>query len=158
MRRKTDFKYLENMNNNEKIEFLLEFQKIQHYYKVMFDIEILGVFYRKNLDKLMDKTVKSKDYLSNLRIGAFPFYIKIRDKNKKIFRIKKIRGCLDYLKLRNSSSEFNKSFLRNILTALDESIGEYCRYMYIDKIDNSSVMELLKKNEDINSKFIYHGK
>ena len=30
--------------------------------------------------------------------------------------------------------------------------------MYIDRIDNNSVVELIKRNDELNSKFIYSGK
>ena len=158
MKRKTDFKYLETMNENEKANFLFEIQKLKHYYKEMFDIEIIDIYYRKNIDKLMDRVMKSKDYLSNMRIGVFPITIKIKDNNKKVFKIKNIKGNIDFLKFRTSEIEAGKAFLRNILTETDERIGNYCRYMYIDRIDNNSVVELIKRNDELNSKFIYSGK
>ena len=60
MKRKTDFKYLETMNENEKANFLFEIQKLKHYYKEMFDIEIIDIYYRKNIDKLMDRVRKHR--------------------------------------------------------------------------------------------------
>ena len=91
-----DFKILEEKD----INFELASNRIAFYYKKVFNIEILNLFYKRNLKKTSDKNVKLSNYIEVLPIEVFDFYILIKDNNKKIFKYKLLKATYDGRKYR----------------------------------------------------------
>ena len=66
--------------------------KIAYYYKEVFNIEIVGLLYKKNLNRKINKEIKNNNCLEIVGISTFDFFILIKDNNKKITGISKKRN------------------------------------------------------------------
>ena len=141
---------LEEMENNlDKRKFITQEMRIKTYYKEVFNIEIKEVFYKAGLEKASDKSIKSKNYLSNLRILCFPIVIWIKDNNKKIFKHKFIKGNYNGALYRKENNK-NLSFRQQIYCFVDTILCEYCQKEYLNKMNNETIEMIIKKNDQIN--------
>lgn len=143
-----DFDYLEKQDEN----FKLVSNRIAFYYKEVFNIEILNLFYKKNLKEVTDKNIKLPNYLEALKVEAFDFYILIRDNNKKFFKYRVLKALYDNKKYRDEGNRY-VSFLENLYFFVDECLCQYCQKHYLNKHNTKQINMILEKDKEINNNY-----
>lgn len=143
-----DFKTLEEKDLN----FELISNRIAYYYKEVFNIEIINLFYKRNYKKMNDKNISLSNYLEILRIEVFDFYILVKDNNKKIFKYKLIKSRYDNSKYRNGENKY-VNFLEYLYFFVDESLCQYCQKYYLNKHNTKIINNILEKNNQINEDY-----
>lgn len=143
-----DFKILEEKD----INFELASNRIALYYKEVFNIEILNLFYKRNLKKTSDKNVKLSNYIEVLPIEVFDFYILIKDNNKKIFKYKLLKATYDGRKYRDKENRYI-GFLENLYFFVDEYLCKYCRKHYLGKHNTKQINMILEKDKEVNDDY-----
>lgn len=136
-------------NNFDKRKFITQEMRVKTYYKEIFNIEIKEVFYKNGLEKASDMSIKSKNYLSNLRILCFPIIIWIKDNNKKVFKHRFIKGNYNGALYRQENNK-NLSYRQKIYCFVDTILCEYCQKEYLNKMDNETIEMIIRKNDQIN--------
>lgn len=143
-----DFDYLERQDEN----FKLISNRIAFYYKEVFNIEILNLFYKKNLKDITNKNINLPNYLEALTIEAFDFYILIKDNNKKFFKYRVLKALYDNKKYRYGENKY-VSFLENLYFFVDEYLCKYCQKHYLNKHNNKQINMILEKDKKINNNY-----
>lgn len=130
-----DFDYLERQDEN----FKLISNRIAFYYKEVFNIEILNLFYKKNLKDITNKNINLPNYLEALTIEA-----KVRKERRTA------EDNVDLLNRIGSQFSFtNKKKAKNILKSKKENIKtrKYSTRYYSEK----SLIEIAKKSKEKNN-------
>ena len=144
----------ENFNNleNNDNKFQLVSNRIAFFYKEVFNIEIINLFYKRNLEKMNNKNVSSSNYLEAFPINVFDFYILVKDYNKKLFKYKLIKARFDGSKYRDNNNQY-AGFLEHLYWFVDEALCQYCQKHYMGKHNTKQIDMILEKNEKINNDY-----
>lgn len=143
-----DFELLEKQD----INFELVSNRIAFYYKEVFNIEILNLFYKRNLKKMSDKNIKLSNYLEVLPLEVFDFYILIKDNNKKVFKYKLLKATYDGKKYRDKENRY-VSFLEYLYFFVDEYLCRYCQKHYLGKHNTKQINMILEKDKKVNNDY-----
>lgn len=136
-------------NKDDILSFISQEARTKSYYKEVFNIEIKDVFYKRDLDKVCDKAIKSKNYLSTLKVLSFPLLIIIKDNNKKIFKYKILKGNYNSTDFRENNN-MCLSHSQKIYCFVDKIVSEYCQNQYLNKMSAEYVTKIIEKNDKIN--------
>lgn len=136
--------------NERDMNFLLVQNRIAYYFKEVFNVEIINLFYKKNMNKVVDKGLGGlENYLETSQSLEFDFYILIKDNNKKIFKYKLIKSRCGSRKFKVGENKYI-GFMENLYFFVDESLCKYCRKHYMDKHESERLNDILLKNNEIN--------
>lgn len=134
---------------NKEIIFPNAASRISYYYEKLFNVKIVGLFYKNNLNQELKKYISECNYLEVNKFGNFLFFVLIKDYNKKIIKYR-------LLKCHYNSEEIpekikNMSFLDIIYFFVDKELGEYCRKKYIKNYNDNEISKLIIENQKINN-------
>lgn len=147
-----------NKKNNERTQeqernekFSIISNRIAYYYKEVFNIEIISLFYKKEIAE--NFRYNTNDYeLDKLRELVFVFYVLIKDCNKKIFKYKLIKCCSNASNYLANKEDFH--FVDSLYEFVDKGLGEYCKEKYMnDNIPRERILKFLKKDKEINEDY-----
>jgi broad-specificity NMP kinase len=139
------------LTEKQEMSFPNVASRISYYYEEMFKINIMGLFYKKNLDKDLKKLISDCNYLKIMEYGEFDFYVLIKDNNKKFIKYRLLKCTYNSDKIKENLKEM--SFLDMIYFFVDEKIGDYCNEKYIKKYNNKQINDLILKNQEINNNY-----
>lgn len=132
--------------------YMIISNRIKNYYKKMFNIEIINLFYKRKKNKKGKETSQQEDYLKLIQMEVFDFYILIKDNNRRIFKHKLLKATYNNSKYReNKNQEMN--FMERLYIFVDETLGNYCKKKYINKQKTEDLNRLIKKNNEINEDY-----
>lgn len=143
-----NFETLEEKDQN----FELVSNRINYYYKKVFNIEIINLFYRRNLKKMTAQNISLSNYLDAMRTEVFEFYILIKDNNKKIFKYRLLKSRYDGSKYKDGENRY-VSFLEYLYFFVDESLCQYCQKYYLGKYKPNQINDIIEKNNKINNDY-----
>ena len=126
--------------------------KIAYYYKEVFNIEIVGLLYKKNLNRKINKEIKNNNCLEIVGISTFDFFILIKDNNKKIFKYKLLKTTYDNSEFREKENQ-HAGFFEKIYFFVDRKLCKYCKDKYFDKLDGKEINNIIEKNNKINEDY-----
>ena len=86
--------------------------------------------------------------LVNNNIAHFTLF----DNNKKIFKYKLLKAKYDNAKYRENKSE-NLDFMEKLYIFVDESLGNYYKKKYINKLNSEDLNNLIRKDGEINEDY-----
>ena len=132
--------------------YMIISNRIKNYYKKMFNIEIINLFYKRKKKKSANQMVQQESYLRLIQAETFDFYILIKDNNKRIFKYKLLKAKYDNAKYRENKNE-NLDFMEKLYIFVDESLGNYCKKKYINKLNSEDLNNLIRKNGEINEDY-----
>lgn len=134
------------------LNYMIISNRIKNYYKKMFDIEIINLFYKRKKKKNTNQMKQQENYLRLIQAETFDFYILIKDNNKKIFNHKLLKATYDNAKYKENKNE-NLDFMEKLYVFVDESLGNYCKKKYINKLNSEDLNNLIRKNGEINEDY-----
>lgn len=141
-------KFMQERNFN----YMIISNRIKNYYKKMFNIEIINLFYKRKKKKNANQMVQQENYLRLIQAETFDFYILIKDNNKKIFKYKLLKAKYDNAKYKENKNE-NLDFMEKLYIFVDESLGNYCKKKYINKLNSEDLNNLIRKDGEINEDY-----
>lgn len=150
MNKTIDFNELNRLENNEILEFTEN--RLSNYYKTMFDIEIISLFYKKQADKQLEKDIGEESWLNAIKYSCFDFYILIKDNNKKIFKYKFLKAFYNPILFSENENKY-ANFTEKLYWFVDQKLCEYCQNKYLKKYTPEMLAELSKKNKQINESY-----
>lgn len=95
-----EIQFTQEFMQERNFNYMIISNRIKSYYKKMFDIEIVNLFYKRQKDKTICQNDKFKDYEKLTKSSLFNFYILIKDNNKKILKYKLLKATYDGKKIR----------------------------------------------------------
>ena len=143
----SDFLKEENRKDNEinqeqkrNENFAMVSNRIAYYYKEVFNIEIISLFYKKKTEEKLRK-IQNKG-IDKLRGLVFDFYVLIKDNNLKAFKYKIIK-CSSNASFFIANRE-NFSFIDNLYNYVDDELVNYCNKKYMnDKTPREIIMRII---------------
>lgn len=147
-----EIQFTQEFMQERNFNYMIISNRIKNYYKKMFNIEIINLFYKRKNKKSANQMVQQENYLRLIQTETFDFYILIKDNNKKIFKYKLLKAKYDNAKYRENKNE-NLDFMEKLYIFVDESLGNYCKKKYINKLNNEDLNNLIRKNGKINEDY-----
>ncbi|MDY5984755.1 MAG: hypothetical protein SPI94_04720 [Candidatus Onthovivens sp.] len=144
--------FTQEFMQERNFNYMIISNRIKNYYKKMFNIEIINLFYKRKKKKSANQMVQQENYLRLIQAETFDFYILIKDNNKKIFKYKLLKAKYDNAKYRENKSE-NLDFMEKLYIFVDESLGNYCKKKYINKLNSEDLNNLIRKDGEINEDY-----
>ena len=144
--------FTQEFMQERKFNYMIISNRIKNYYKKMFNIEIINLFYKRKKKKSANQMVQQENYLRLIQAETFDFYVLIKDNNKKIFKYKLLKAKYDNAKYRENKNE-NLDFMEKLYIFVDESLGNYCKKKYINKLNSEDLNNLIRKNGEINEDY-----
>ena len=96
--------------------------------------------------------IQQENYLRLIQAETFDFYVLIKDNNKRIFKYKLLKAKYDNAKYRENKNE-NLDFMEKLYIFVDESLGNYCKKKYINKLNSEDLNNLIRENGEINEDY-----
>lgn len=139
----------QEQQRNEKFSIISN--RIAYYYKEVFNIEIISLFYKKEIaENLRNKAYNTE--LDKLRGLVFDFYVLIKDNNRKFFKYKMIKCSSNASNYVSDKENFN--FVDSLYEFVDEKMSEYCNENYLKaNAPRELVLEMLEKDKKINEDY-----
>ena len=147
-----EIQFTQEFMQERKFNYMIISNRIKNYYKKMFNIEIINLFYKRKKKKSANQMVQQENYLRLIQAETFDFYVLIKDNNKKIFKYKLLKAKYDNAKYRENKNE-NLDFMEKLYIFVDESLGNYCKKKYINKLNSEDLNNLIRKNGEINEDY-----
>ena len=144
--------FTQEFMQERNFNYMIISNRIKNYYKKMFNIEIINLFYKRKKKKSANQMVQQENYLRLIKAETFDFYILIKDNNKRIFKYKLLKAKYDNAKYRENKNE-NLDFMEKLYIFVDESLGNYCKKKYINKLNSEDLNNLIRKNGEINEDY-----
>lgn len=144
--------FTQEFMQERNFNYMIISNRIKNYYKKMFNIEIINLFYKRKKKKSANQMVQQENYLRLIQAETFDFYILIKDNNKRIFKYKLLKAKYDNAKYRENKNE-NLDFMEKLYIFVDESLGNYCKKKYINKLNSEDLNNLIRKNGEINEDY-----
>ena len=144
--------FTQEFMQERNFNYMIISNRIKNYYKKMFNIEIINLFYKRKKKKSANQMVQQENYLRLIQAETFDFYILIKDNNKRIFKYKLLKAKYDYAKYRENKNE-NLDFMEKLYIFVDESLGNYCKKKYINKLNSEDLNNLIRKDGEINEDY-----
>lgn len=144
--------FTQEFMQERNFNYMIISNRIKNYYKKMFNIEIINLFYKRKKKKNANQMMQQENYLRLIQAETFDFYILIKDNNKKIFKYKLLKAKYDNTKYRENKNE-NLDFMEKLYIFVDESLGNYCKKKYINKLNSEDLNNLIRKNGEINEDY-----
>ena len=144
--------FTQEFMQERKFNYMIISNRIKNYYKKMFNIEIINLFYKRKKKKSANQMVQQENYLRLIQAETFDFYILIKDNNKRIFKYKLLKAKYDNAKYRENKNE-NLDFMEKLYIFVDESLGNYCKKKYINKLNSEDLNNLIRKDGEINEDY-----
>lgn len=144
--------FTQEFMQERNFNYMIISNRIKNYYKKMFNIEIINLFYKRKKKKSANQMVQQENYLRLIQAETFDFYILIKDNNKKIFKYKLLKAKYDNAKYRENKNE-NLDFMEKLYIFVDESLGNYCKKKYINKLNSEDLNNLIRKDGEINEDY-----
>ena len=144
--------FTQEFMQERNFNYMIISNRIKNYYKKMFNIEIINLFYKRKKKKSANQMAQQENYLRLIQAETFDFYILIKDNNKKIFKYKLLKAKYDNAKYRENKNE-NLDFMEKLYIFVDESLGNYCKKKYINKLNSEDLNNLIRKNGEINEDY-----
>ena len=147
-----EIQFTQEFMQERNFNYMIISNRIKNYYKKMFNIEIINLFYKRKKKKSANQMVQQESYLRLIQAETFDFYILIKDNNKKIFKYKLLKAKYDNAKYRENKNE-NLDFMEKLYIFVDESLGNYCKKKYINKLNSEDLNNLIRENGEINEDY-----
>lgn len=147
-----EIQFTQEFMQERNFNYMIISNRIKNYYKKMFNIEIINLFYKRKKKKSANQMVQQENYLRLIQAETFDFYILIKDNNKKIFKYKLLKAKYDNAKYRENKNE-NLDFMEKLYIFVDESLGNYCKKKYINKLNSEDLNNLIRKDGEINEDY-----
>ena len=147
-----EIQFTQEFMQERNFNYMIISNRIKNYYKKMFNIEIINLFYKRKKKKSANQMVQQENYLRLIQAETFDFYILIKDNNKRIFKYKLLKAKYDNAKYRKNKNE-NLDFMEKLYIFVDESLGNYCKKKYINKLNSEDLNNLIRKNGEINEDY-----
>ena len=147
-----EIQFTQEFMQERNFNYMIISNRIKNYYKKMFNIEIINLFYKRKKKKSANQMVQQENYLRLIQAETFDFYILIKDNNKRIFKYKLLKAKYDNAKYRENKNE-NLDFMEKLYIFVDESLGNYCKKKYINKLNSEDLNNLISKNGEINEDY-----
>lgn len=147
-----EIQFTQEFMQERNFNYMIISNRIKNYYKKMFNIEIINLFYKRKNKKSANQMVQQESYLRLIQAETFDFYILIKDNNKRIFKYKLLKAKYDNAKYRENKNE-NLDFMEKLYIFVDESLGNYCKKKYINKLNSEDLNNLIRKNGEINEDY-----
>ena len=144
--------FTQEFMQERNFNYMIISNRIKNYYKKMFNIETINLFYKRKKKKSANQKVQQENYLRLIQAETFDFYILIKDNNKKIFKYKLLKAKYDNAKYRENKNE-NLDFMEKLYIFVDESLGNYCKKKYINKLNSEDLNNLIRKDGEINEDY-----
>lgn len=144
--------FTQEFMQERNFNYMIISNRIKNYYKKMFNIEIINLFYKRKKKESANQMMQQENYLRLIQAETFDFYILIKDNNKKIFKYKLLKAKYDNAKYRENKNE-NLDFMEKLYIFVDESLGNYCKKKYINKLNSEDLNNLIRKNGEINEDY-----
>ena len=144
--------FTQEFMQERNFNYMIISNRIKNYYKKMFNIEIINLFYKRKKKKSANQMMQQENYLRLIQAETFDFYILIKDNNKKIFKYKLLKAKYDNAKYRENKNE-NLDFMEKLYIFVDESLGNYCKKKYINKLNSEDLNNLIRKDGEINEDY-----
>lgn len=144
--------FTQEFMQERNFNYMIISNRIKNYYKKMFNIEIINLFYKRKKGKSANQMVQQENYLRLIQAETFDFYILIKDNNKRIFKYKLLKAKYDNAKYRENKNE-NLDFMEKLYIFVDESLGNYCKKKYINKLNSEDLNNLIRKDGEINEDY-----
>ena len=144
--------FTQEFMQERNFNYMIISNRIKNYYKKMFNIEIINLFYKRKKKKSANQMAQQENYLRLIQAETFDFYILIKDNNKKIFKYKLLKAKYDNAKYRENKNE-NLDFMEKLYIFVDENLGNYCKKKYINKLNSEDLNNLIRKNGEINEDY-----
>ena len=144
--------FTQEFMQERNFNYMIISNRIKNYYKKMFNIEIINLFYKRKKKKSANQMVQQENYLRLIQAETFDFYILIKDNNKRIFKYKLLKAKYDNAKYRENKNE-NLDFMEKLYIFVDESLGNYCKKKYINKLNSEDLNNLIRKDGEINEDY-----
>ena len=81
-----EIQFTQEFMQERNFNYMIISNRIKNYYKKMFNIEIINLFYKRKKKKSANQMMQQENYLRLIQAETFDFYILIKDNNKKIFK------------------------------------------------------------------------
>ena len=147
-----EIQFTQEFMQERNFNYMIISNRIKNYYKKMFNIEIINLFYKRKKKKSANQMVQQENYLRLIQAETFDFYILIKDNNKRIFKYKLLKAKYDNAKYRENKNE-NLDFMEKLYIFVDESLGNYCKKKYINKLNSEDLNNLIRENGEINEDY-----
>lgn len=147
-----EIQFTQEFMQERNFNYMIISNRIKNYYKKMFNIEIINLFYKRKKEKSANQMVQQENYLRLIQAETFDFYILIKDNNKRIFKYKLLKAKYDNAKYRENKNE-NLDFMEKLYIFVDESLGNYCKKKYINKLNSEDLNNLIRKDGEINEDY-----
>lgn len=147
-----EIQFTQEFMQERNFNYMIISNRIKNYYKKMFNIEIINLFYKRKKKKSANQMVQQENYLRLIQAETFDFYVLIKDNNKRIFKYKLLKVKYDNAKYRENKNE-NLDFMEKLYIFVDESLGNYCKKKYINKLNSEDLNNLIRKNGEINEDY-----
>ena len=147
-----EIQFTQEFMQERNFNYMIISNRIKNYYKKMFNIEIINLFYKRKKKKSANQMMQQENYLRLIQAETFDFYILIKDNNKRIFKYKLLTAKYDNDKYRENKNE-NLDFMEKLYIFVDESLGNYCKKKYINKLNSEDLNNLIRKNGEINEDY-----
>lgn len=147
-----EIQFTQEFMQERNFNYMIISNRIKNYYKKMFNIEIINLFYKRKKKKSANQMVQQESYLRLIQAETFDFYILIKDNNKRIFKYKLLKAKYDNAKYRENKNE-NLDFMEKLYIFVDESLGNYCKKKYINKLNSEDLNNLIRKDGEINEDY-----
>ena len=144
--------FTQEFMQERNFNYMIISNRIKNYYKKMFNIEIINLFCKRKKKKSANQMVQQENYLRLIQAETFDFYILIKDNNKRIFKYKLLKAKYDNAKYRENKNE-NLDFMEKLYIFVDESLGNYCKKKYINKLNSEDLNNLIRKDGEINEDY-----
>lgn len=147
-----EIQFTQEFMQERNFNYMIISNRIKNYYKKMFNIETINLFYKRKKGKSANQMVQQENYLRLIQAETFDFYILIKDNNKRIFKYKLLKAKYDNAKYKENKNE-NLDFMEKLYIFVDESLGNYCKKKYINKLNSEDLNNLIRKNGEINEDY-----
>lgn len=147
-----EIQFTQEFMQERNFNYMIISNRIKNYYKKMFNIETINLFYKRKKKKSANQMVQQENYLRLIQAETFDFYILIKDNNKRIFKYKLLKAKYDNAKYRENKNE-NLDFMEKLYIFVDESLGNYCKKKYINKLNSEDLNNLIRKDGEINEDY-----
>lgn len=144
--------FTQEFMQERNFNYMIISNRIKNYYKKMFNIEIINLFYKRKKKKSANQMVQQENYLRLIQAETFDFYILIKDNNRRIFKYRLLKATYDNSRYRENKNE-NLDFMEKLYVFVDENLGKYCKKRYINKLNNEDLNNLIRKNGEINEDY-----
>lgn len=144
--------FTQEFMQERNFNYMIISNRIKNYYKKMFNIEIINLFYKRKKEKSANQMEQQENYLRLIQAEIFDFYILIKDNNRRIFKYRLLKATYDNSRYRENKNE-NLDFMEKLYVFVDESLGKYCKKRYINKLNNEDLNNLIRENGEINEDY-----